>query len=243
MMDKVEGIVVSEIDYRDTSKIINVLSPNGLIGMIAKGCKSPKSVLRSCTDKLTYGNFYIKYKENKLSTLNNFDNLNSFKNIRTDFIKLGFSMYLLDLSYQVARDNFNSQIYYDLIESLKKIDNNINPLMITNILELKYLNILGVSPILDRCAICNSKNNIVGLSSSKGGIICANCFNNDMEVSEKAIKLIRLYYLVDIKKIESFNVSKSIVNEINRFIDDYYERYTGLYLNSKKIVNNMFDLT
>ena len=125
MMDKVEGIVVSEIDYRDTSKIINVLSPNGLIGMIAKGCKSPKSVLRSCTDKLTYGNFYIKYKENKLSTLNNFDNLNSFKNIRTDFIKLGFSMYLLDLSYQVARDNFNSQIYYDLIESLKKIDNNI----------------------------------------------------------------------------------------------------------------------
>ena len=73
-MDKVEGIVVSEIDYRDTSKIINVLSPNGLIGMIAKGCKSPKSVLRSCTDKLTYGNFYIKYKENKLSTLNNFDN-------------------------------------------------------------------------------------------------------------------------------------------------------------------------
>ena len=152
-------------------------------------------------------------------------------------------MYLLDLSYQVARDNFNSQIYYDLIESLKKIDNNINPLMITNVLELKYLNILGVSPILDRCAICNSKNNIVGLSSSKGGLICANCFNNDMEVSEKAIKLIRLYYLVDIKKIESFNVSKSIVNEINRFIDDYYERYTGLYLNSKKIVNNMFDLT
>ena len=79
----------------------------GLIGMIAKGCKSPKSMLRSCTDKLTYGKFYIKYKENKLSILNNFDSYSNFKNIKSDFNKLGFTMYLLNLSYQVAKENFN----------------------------------------------------------------------------------------------------------------------------------------
>lgn len=242
-MDEVEGIIVNEIDYRDKSKIISVLTNKGLIGMIAKGCKSPKSMLRSCTDKLTYGKFYIKYKENKLSILNNFDSYSNFKNIKSDFNKLGFTMYLLNLSYQVAKENFNENIYYNLVDALKKIDDGINPLVMTNILELKFLTFLGVEPILDRCSICMNQNNIIGLSTSKGGLVCSNCFQNDMLVDEKVIKLIRLYYYIDIKKIDSFNVDKKFVNDINRFIDDYYEKYTGLYLNGKKIVADIFNMS
>lgn len=242
-MDEVEGIIVNEIDYRDKSKIISVLTNKGLIGMIAKGCKSPKSMLRSCTDKLTYGKFYIKYKENKLSILNNFDSYSNFKNIKSDFNKLGFTMYLLNLSYQVAKENFNENIYYNLVDALKKIEDGINPLVMTNILELKFLTFLGVEPILDRCSICMNQNNIIGLSTSKGGLVCSNCFQNDMLVDEKVIKLIRLYYYIDIKKIDSFNVDKKFVNDINRFIDDYYEKYTGLYLNGKKIVADIFNMS
>lgn len=242
-MDEVEGIIVNEIDYRDKSKIISVLTNKGLIGMIAKGCKSPKSMLRSCTDKLTYGKFYIKYKENKLSILNNFDIYSNFKNIKNDFNKLGFTMYLLNLSYQVAKENFNENIYYNLVDALKKIEDGINPLVMTNILELKFLTFLGVEPILDRCSICMNQNNIIGLSTSKGGLVCSNCFQNDMLVDEKVIKLIRLYYYIDIKKIDSFNVDKKFVNDINRFIDDYYEKYTGLYLNGKKIVADIFNMS
>ena len=242
-MDEVEGIIVNEIDYRDKSKIISVLTNKGLIGMIAKGCKGAKSMLRSCTDKLTYGKFYIKYKENKLSILNNFDSYSNFKNIKSDFNKLGFNMYLLNLSYQVAKENFNENIYYNLVDALKKIDDGINPLVMTNILELKLLTYLGVGPILDRCSICMNQNNIIGLSTSKGGLVCSNCFQNDMLVDEKVIKLIRLYYYIDIKKIDSFNVDKKFVNDINRFIDDYYEKYTGLYLNGKKIVADIFNMS
>ena len=242
-MDEVEGIIVNEIDYRDKSKIISALTNKGLIGMIAKGCKSPKSMLRYCTDKLTYGKFYIKYKENKLSILNNFDSYSNFKNIKIDFNKLGFTMYLLDLSYQVAKENFNENIYYNLVDALKKIEDGINPLVMTNILELKFLTFLGVEPILDRCSICMNQNNIIGLSTSKGGLVCSNCFQNDMLVDEKVIKLIRLYYYIDIKKIDSFNVDKKFVNDINRFIDDYYEKYTGLYLNGKKIVADIFNMS
>ena len=88
-----------------------------------------------------------------------------------------------------------------------------------------------------------NQNNIIGLSTSKGGLVCSNCFQNDMLVDEKVIKLIRLYYYIDIKKIDSFNVDKKFVNDINRFIDDYYEKYTGLYLNGKKIVADIFNMS
>ena len=67
---EVEGIIASETNYGETSKIINVITKDrGLIGIMAKGCKSIKSPLRSVTSKLTYGTFIIYYKEGKLSTL------------------------------------------------------------------------------------------------------------------------------------------------------------------------------
>ena len=65
-MIEVEGIILTSQDYGETSKIINVITKQyGIIGMIVKGCKNIKSPLRSTTDKLTYGKFYIYYKKDK----------------------------------------------------------------------------------------------------------------------------------------------------------------------------------
>ena len=70
MIEKVEGIVVSGVDYKESSKIINVLSPQyGVIGIIAKGTKKVNSNLSSVSSKLTYGYFHVKYNSKGLSTL------------------------------------------------------------------------------------------------------------------------------------------------------------------------------
>ena len=43
---KVEGIIVSEVDYKESSKIINILTKDdGLIGVIARGTKKVKNNL------------------------------------------------------------------------------------------------------------------------------------------------------------------------------------------------------
>ena len=65
-MNIVEGIVISETSYGETSKIINILTKDGIIGCMAKGAKGLKSNLRSVTTKLTYGRFIINKKEDKL---------------------------------------------------------------------------------------------------------------------------------------------------------------------------------
>ena len=112
-------------------------------------------------------------------------------------------------------------------------------MVITNILELKYLDYLGVMPVLDRCSVCGSEKSIATLSSSRGGYICNNCLKNDRMVSAKTIKLIRMFYYVDISKIEKLDISELCKNEINTFLNEYYENYTGLYLKSKNFINNI----
>ena len=68
-------------------------------------------------------------------------------------------------------------------------------------------------------------------------------YTNENIVSDKTIKLIRMFYYVDIEKISKIDISQKSKNEINIFLDDYYSRYTGLYLKSKKFIKNLQKLT
>ena len=47
------------------------------------------------------------------------------------------------------------------------------------------------------------------------------------------MKLIRMFYYLDLSKVTKLDISPIIKKELNQFIDDYYERYSGLYLKSK----------
>ena len=240
MIKDIEGIILDERAYGETSKIINILTKEyGIIGVIAKGSRTLKSELRSVTGKLTYGIFHMYYKENKLSTLISVDVLNTFKNIKKDIMKITYSSFILDLAHQVAKQNYQTDIYNLLIASLVKIEENFDPLVITNILELKYLSYLGVIPILDACSMCGNKENIITISIDKGGYICRECHTNEKIVDTKTIKLIRMFYYVDISKITKLEISNKVKEEINEFLDNYYDKYTGLYLKTKTLLKDL----
>jgi len=236
----IDGIVLSDTNYSESSKILNVLTEEyGLIGIISKGCRNLKSKLRGVSQKLIYGTFHIYYKENGLSTLISVDVKNSFTNILKDLTKISYSTYLLDLTKQVLRDVEVEDIFSLLINTLEKINDNYDPLVLTNILELKYLDFLGVKPSLDACNICGNTEDIVSLSASSAGFVCSNCITNEKISNPKTIQMIRMYYYVDISKISKLDVSNEIKEEINEFLDDYYERYTGLYLKSKDFIKKL----
>lgn len=240
MIKKIEGIVISEVDYKESSKIINVFSQtDGVIGILARGTKKVKSNLSGVTSKLTYGYFHINYKENGLSTLIEVDVIDGFKKIRKSIDLISYASYLIELSSMVYKHDSDIEIYNLLIASLKKIDEGYDCGVITNILELKLLDHLGIKPVIDCCVNCGSKVDIVTISSYKGGYLCKNCARDESIVNIKTIKLLRMFYYVDINKISKLDISENIKKELNRFIDDYYDRYSGLYLKSKMFLKNL----
>lgn len=239
MIERIEGIIIKDSAYSETSKLLTLITKeHGVINLLAKGAKTLKSPLRSTTTKLTHGYFNIIYKENKLSTLKEVDIIDYYKNIKKDINKISYATFILELVEQVTKQIYNEEVFNNLIYALKKIDENMNPLVITNILELKCLDYLGVMPILDCCSVCGNKN-IITISADQGGYICKNCRKDETIVDERTIKLLRMFYYVDINKIEKLEISKKISEEINYFLNAYYERYTGLYLKSKKFIEKL----
>ena len=241
MLNQVEGIIASNVNYGETSKIVNILTKEGMIGAIAKGAKNIKSPLRSFTVNLTYGSFYLYYNDNKLSTLKSADIINEFKNIKKDIILISYMSFLIDLATQVMKQNNDEEIYNLLVTTLYKIDEGLNPMVMTNILELKYLDYLGVGFDFNTCCKCGKKSNIVTIDPDVGGYICKNCYTNEIIYDSKTLKMLRMYYLVDIKSISDLKISDNIIKNINYFVNTYYDRYTGLYLKSKKFLNELIE--
>jgi len=239
----VKGLVLNETNYSDSSKILNVLTREyGLIGIISKGCRNLKSKLRGASRKLVYGTFHFYYKENGLSTLISIDVISDYPKTIMNLENVVYASYLLDLTKQVVKQSKDSNILPLVVSSLEKLESGLNPAVITNILELKYLDFLGVSPIVTGCAVCGKTTNIVSLSPTAGGFICKDCYQNEGYYSEKAIKLLQMYYYVDLEKITKIDVNPKVNEEINKFLEDYYDRYTGIYLNSKKMLKNVIKL-
>lgn len=239
-IEKVTGIVLSDTNYSESSKILNVLTKeHGKIGIISKGCRNLKSSLRSVSSKLTYGYFNIYYKQEGLSVLISVDIINDFSNIKQDLFKIGYATFLSDLTNQVLKETSSNEIFDLFINGLIKINDDFDPMIITNIIELKYLNYLGVMPILDCCSVCGSDKKIVTISSFAGGYLCVNCYKNEYIVDEKTVKLLRMFSYVDISKIKELNILPKNKNEINKFLENYYDRYTGIYLKSKDFLTQL----
>ena len=89
MQKKIEGIVISTVDYKESSKIVNIFTATeGIIGTVAKGCKNIKSPLRTTTTTLSYGIFYLNEKSKGLPVITEVDIISYFKETRKDFFQL-----------------------------------------------------------------------------------------------------------------------------------------------------------
>ena len=212
-----KGIVLSETAYGESSKILNVLTSDyGVIGIISKGCKNIKSKLRGVSGKMAYAEYTISYKEKGLSTLIEGNTINSFKNIFYDLKKANYAFYLMDLVNQVSKENNDKELFNLLESSLLKINDNLSCELISNIVELKLLDYLGVAINLDECILCGSTD-IYTLDIKNGGVIC-----------------------IDLSKITKLEIDEEkIIKEIDEFIGEYYSTYTGIYLRDKKKFNSI----
>ena len=85
----VTGIVITELPYSESSKILNIITREyGVIGVMAKGAAKLKSKLRAGASKLTYAKFEIYYNDKGLSNLTGIDIIDNLKNINANICRL-----------------------------------------------------------------------------------------------------------------------------------------------------------
>ena len=234
MIKKVIGIVIREIPFKNTSKIITLLTKDyGRVSVIAKGAKQIKSRLRTNTITFTYGDFHMYYKPDGLSTLISVDVEDYFLKLKQDIKVYGYAIYVTDIINQVLREEYDTKLYDLYINTLSKLNSGFNASIITNIFMMQVLDNLGIAPVMDKCVTCGN-DDVITFGVDQGGCLCNECLDDTKIISTKSLKLMQMFSYVDMAKITKLDIKDYLAKEINLYIDLYFDKYSGLYLKSKK---------
>lgn len=224
---RTEGIVLKEMRFKETSKILTIFTPNhGKIHAIARGAYRPKSQLTGSTQPFSYNN-YILYKGRNFYYINQIDVIDSFYSIREDINRMMYGSYLLELAdASVLEEEENVKLFLLFVKGLKVlsiIDKDFIKLVLSY--ELKHISFLGYKPLLDSCAICGSKKfNDFRFSINKGGIICPKCFSLDANLENMDLdmyKAINLLLYTPLDKLSNIEISERTMFKLHNIMVKY----------------------
>lgn len=243
MLQKSEGIVIRTIEYGETNKIVTIFTREwGKVGVMAKGAKKPNSRLASITQPFTYAYFLIR-KSTRLGGLEQGESIDSLRGIREDIFKTAYASYILELLDKGVENNRPNPFLFELLlQTLQYMNNGEDLEIMTYIFEMKMLNIYGLYPILNRCVFCSNTEGRFAFSIKEGGFICHRCFDHDpysLKVSPATIRLLRLFYFLDIHRLGKISVKEETKKELKNVISTYYDEYTGLNLKTKRFLNQI----
>ncbi len=238
---KNQGVIIKSKDYKDNSKIITILTKDGLIDVILKGVTS----LNSGTKKYTIIPIYVEYLMASSKTISTFTEgyiLNNYTNVKSDLNSNFICMSILEKINVFATHIDDMTTFYEFVLKIFDLLNNTKyPNVVLNIFEIKLLYLLGISPVINYCNNCNNTDDLV-LSINQGGTICKKCaltLGFDLNINET--QLFKYLYLIKINKIdEGFLelINKTRI-KLDEFIDKYYEKYIDFYSKTKKIIKKV----
>lgn len=243
MLEKCEGIVIKTIDYGETNKIITLYTREwGKVGVMARGAKKPNSRLSAITQPFTYGYFLVQ-RSSGLGLLQQGDILNSLRTLKEDIFLTAYASFIMELTEKSTDEKKPNPFHFELLyQTLQYMNEGFDAEILMYIYEMKMLNTLGLYPILDKCAVCGATDGHFSFSIKEGGLICHRCLKRDpyhFKCSQATIKLLRVFYYLDLARLGNISIKESTKKELNTIISAYYDEYSGLFFKSKKFIQSM----
>lgn len=243
MIEKTEGIVIRTLNYGETNKIITIFTRNqGKIGLMARGAKKTKSKLASASQLFFYGHFL--YQRGKgLGTLHQGEAIDSFRTMKSDIIRMAYAAYFVEFTDKITDDHIAYPLLYDtLLQSLKWINEDVQPEVLALIFNVKMLPLAGIAANLDSCIHCGRKEGPFHFSMTGGGYLCGQCKMTDpysVPLSVQASKLLTVFKHVPLERLGTVSVKKENIKQIKNVLDSYYQQNAGLQLKSKRFLDQM----
>ncbi|BDU67785.1 MAG: hypothetical protein TYPL_4380 [Candidatus Tyloplasma litorale] len=233
MIEKiVTAIVLEKISFND-EHLVKILSEGGnVITLKAKGLD-----LNSSKNRMSLGVFNeveIEYFTSQFSR-NNTGRLKTARIIKEFIYENNYnSINILNFCKNILlqQNNNSNQIYKSIQKIKNSLENNFyNFQFIFELLILK-LRQNGYKPIVDKCALCQSNQNIKGFSIYEGGLICdkhEESIKYELEPSTLR-KIITINTLKDPLYCNNLNLNQNEILKIKSMYKMFFENQLGISL-------------
>ncbi|MDD6643984.1 MAG: DNA repair protein RecO [Firmicutes bacterium] len=227
MYEKTEGIVLRETEYKDSDKLLTVLTrEHGKLTLRARGVKSGRSRSKAACQLLTYSEFTVSEKQGKY-TITEAVVKEMFPELREDIELLYLASYFAQVTDAVAQEEDASpELLSLLLNALYALAKLKKPQMLVKAaFELRLACIAGFLPDLRGCAVCGNPNPN-RFNVTQGILQCAECRSDmtdgiRMPVSKGSLAAMRYIASADPKRLFSFSLSDGTLQELNGLTESY----------------------
>ncbi|MEB3750465.1 DNA repair protein RecO [Geobacillus icigianus] len=246
MYETCEAIVMRTVDYGETNKIVTLFTREwGKVAAMARGAKKPSSRLSAVTQPLCYGRYVVR-RSRGVGVLQQGELIDSMRMLREDLFAAAYAAYLVELTDKGTEEQkSNPHLFALLLQTLRYMSEGRDAEILTFIYEMKMLSVLGVPPLLDRCARCGATVGRFSFSIKEAGFLCHRCEAADphrLPLSPASVRLLRLFSRFDLSRLGVVSVKASTRAELKAVLSAYYEEYTGLTLKTKRFLAQIDEL-
>lgn len=220
----IKGIIIGSIDYKESSKIVYLLTRYGKISVKALGSKNIKKGLLPFITTMNYVEAIIT--ESDFPTLIDYAVIDTFDQIKNDLKKQLWFSYIFEIISKLSQDA-NYERIFDFVLNIINFGINNDGFLTAMIFQVKILYAFGVQPVLKKCVVCG--NNPHYFSIKNGGAICNNHYNNSCE-SNHIYNMIYDFYYFDIKNGNLEILKKYDLNLLFKIITIYYNDHVNINL-------------
>lgn len=244
MIVKTEGIVLSKMKYRDTSKILRLYTREfGKVSVIAKGARETKSKFRAALEPMNHVACVIYRKDNRdLQLLSQCDVITPFRHLSEDMGKMRVGLSVVELVDIASHAEEGNEILFSLLADVLQTVNSAtkNPVSALYYFEMKLSGIMGFNPQLERCVHCNAgiPNGLEETGRcviTHDGILCNNCSDNTGRkgISASAVRsLQQMQRATTSESVLHMNLSPLVNEEVQcsllRHLQHHIEGFRGL---------------
>lgn len=243
--------------YKTSSIIASFLTNNSIIQTICYKAKKNSNYFGSDLDSISKLNINLYEKDEcQLSILKESSIIKNYQLLEKSIYSSLAVFYIREILLYCAKD-FDNRYFIlmekvlnalERLECIENYDDKIKKKYINIIMrafEMKILHIIGISPYLEKCIICENYN-INYYSILEGGVICNKCsniINDSIEISDndkilmKIIKHTSLINIIDNKDLEKFYFNS--INNVKYIMNKSLFNHTNRNIKSQKVLEEV----
>ena len=227
MYFKTEGLVLRETEYKDSDKLLTVLSRDrGRLTLRARGVRSRSSKLKSGCQLLAFSEFTV-FEGRGSMTVDEAVPLELFLPLREDIELLSLASYFAQVAEVLSQEDApNPELLSMCLNGFYALSKLNRPQrLVKAAFELRAACLAGYTPMLDGCAVCGNPSPDRFLVS--GGVLqCAGCRQPEetgvrLPLHPGTLDAMRYLTSCEIKRLFSFRLGEDTLKELSDASETY----------------------
>lgn len=171
------GLVLREVNYKESSKVLTVLTPDeGKLTVSARGARRKGSRISGASQFLAFSDMTLFGNRGRW-TLSEASTIEVFSGLRSDIEYLALGSYFAEVLEQISEaDAPDAELLVLGLNSLYALSERLYPPeQVKTVFELRAMCASGYAPAIDYCAVCGKEPERPALELAHGTLRCGEC--------------------------------------------------------------------